>query len=49
MANSLAPEKRREMKVKWIDNLLPLLTPLLALPDDRAAPGGFFLFELQRA
>jgi SAM-dependent methyltransferase len=48
MANSLAAERRRELKRKWIANLMPLLDPLCRLPSDPKHPGGFFLFELSR-
>jgi SAM-dependent methyltransferase len=45
MANELTPEKRAEIKAKWVANLLPMLAPLC---DHKEPENGFFLFQLRR-
>ena len=45
MTEALAPEKRLEIKKKWISTLLPMLTPLCEITDEE---NGFFLFSLFR-
>jgi SAM-dependent methyltransferase len=43
MADASAPEKRLEIKKKWITTLLPMLAPLCDISD---VDNGFFLFSL---
>jgi SAM-dependent methyltransferase len=45
MANELDPERRREIKQKWVSNLLPMLSSVCSLPSNE---NGFFLFVLSR-
>jgi SAM-dependent methyltransferase len=51
MANGLPPERRAEIKEKWIAELLPMLEPFCALetPDDAENPPGFHMFVLEKA
>lgn len=51
MANALAPEHRKDIKARWIDEMMPLLRPFCALstPDDQDHPPGFHLFVLEKA
>ena len=43
MTDALVPEKRLEIKRKWIETLYPMLAPLCEIADDE---NGFFLFSL---
>jgi SAM-dependent methyltransferase len=45
MASSLYPAKRREIKQKWVANLLPMLGPLC---EHSSEENGFYLFQLSR-
>lgn len=51
MANDLADGKRLDVKRRWIEALVPLISPFCALetPDDDAHPPGFHLFVLEKA
>ncbi len=51
MANEMAAERRKDIKLRWIEELLPLIRPFCTLqsPDDAAHPPGFHLFVLEKA